>query len=81
MSTNIRKQVMAAIVGCMSDAIRRGDNPFDAAQREFPGTPGGVLGEALYEAESAEEEAWWQTIERTIDGEVIRNAIAGAVPS
>lgn len=81
MSSNLRKQVLTAIVACMSEAISQGRDPWTAAQVEFPGTPSGVLGEAYCEAADAEDEAWWQTIERTIDGEVIRNAIASAVPS
>lgn len=78
MSTNIRRQVLAAIVSCMSEAMQQGRDPLAAARCKFPGTPVGVLGEAYYEASEAEEEAWWQTIERTIDGEVICNAIGRA---
>ena len=81
MNASIRKQVLAAIVACMSDAMSQGRDPWLAAKAEFPGTPSGVLGEAYCEAANAQDEAWWQTIERTIDGEVIRNAIASAVPS
>ncbi|MFC5556484.1 hypothetical protein [Methylobacterium iners] len=76
--SNVRQQVRAAIVACMSNAIAEGRDPWGAARAEFPGTPMGVLGEAFGDAMNAEEEAWWQTVERTIDVEVIRSAIAGA---
>lgn len=76
MSTT-RKQVMAQIITVMAEAKARGEDPYRAAERAFPGTPGIVLCEAEDELDHQRTEAWWRTIERTIDGEVIRNAIAG----
>ncbi|TXN72957.1 hypothetical protein [Methylobacterium sp. WL6] len=78
MSADTRTQVLAAIVTCMADAMAQGRDGFAAAAAEFPGTPGGVLGEAYAVACDAQEEAWWRTIERTIDGEVIREAVGRA---
>lgn len=75
MSTDTRKQVLALIAETMALAMADGRDPWSAAEAEFPGTPYSVLGEAFCAASDAEEEAWWRTIERTIDGEVIRNAI------
>lgn len=75
MSSTIRQQVRAAITACMYSAITEGRCPWDAARAAFPGTPEQVLGEAFCDASDAEEEAWWRTIERTIDVEVIRAAI------
>lgn len=73
--SNIRKEVMAEIIRVMADAQARGINDFEACRAAFPGVPDMVLGEASAELGMAEEERWWQTIERTIDGEVIRNAL------
>ncbi len=75
--SDVRKQVMAQIISVMAEAEARGDNGFAAASQAFPGTPKSVLIEASVEVEDARTEAWWRTPERTIDGEVIRYAIAG----
>jgi hypothetical protein len=77
-SAIIRQQVFAAIIACMSKAMSEGRDPQKAAEHEFPGVPGGILGEAYGEALAAEDEAWWRTLERTIDGELIRSAITAA---
>lgn len=78
MSTT-RQQVMALIVATMVQAIEDGRDPWKVAATAFPGTPQMVLGEAYGEASCAEVEKWWDQIERTIDGEVIRNALQAAV--
>lgn len=78
MTTDIRKQVEAEIIRTMAEAEKAGRCPMDAAKATFPGTPGMVLGGCYAEMQMAEEEAWWQRVERTIDGEVIRNAVATA---
>lgn len=74
MSTT-RQQVMALIVATMVQAIKDGRDPWKVAATAFPGMPHMVLGEAYGEASYAEVENWWKQIERTIDGEVIRNAL------
>lgn len=73
-----RKQVFAQIIATMEEAQARGLNPMTVARHTYRGIPSGVLGEALAELSMREDEAWWQTVERTIDGELIRNAIATA---
>lgn len=75
MSTT-RQQVFAAIVETMFAAIRDGRDPWSVAAATFPGVPSGILGEAYGEACAAADEKWWQQVERTIDGEAIRDAIA-----
>lgn len=77
MSTT-RQQVMALIVETMIQAIEDGRDPWKVAAKAFPGTPSMVLGEAYGEASYAEVENWWKQIERTIDGEVIRDALRTA---
>lgn len=78
MQTDIRAQVKAAIIGTMAEAEKAGRCPLATAEAAYPGTPGMVLGECFAEMQMDQEEAWWQRIERTIDGEVIRNAVAVA---
>jgi hypothetical protein len=78
MSTT-RQQVMALIVATMVQAMKDGRDPWKVAAAAFPGTPRMVLGEAYGEASCAEVENWWDQIERTIDGEVIRSALQAAV--
>lgn len=73
-----RKQVEAAIIQVIADAEAQGVDGVTAANRAFPGTPDTVLWGCWSEWESQRTEAWWQSVERTIDGEVIRNAIAEA---
>jgi hypothetical protein len=73
-----RKEVMAEIISTMKAAKDRGQDEWSAAKRAFPGIPTFVLAEALAEFDASEAEAWWETVERTIDGEIIRNALAKA---
>lgn len=71
-----RKQVMAEIIGVIREVNDRGADGFKVAQSVFPAVPTAVIAEAWCEAESEATEAWWQTVERTIEGEVIRRAIS-----
>jgi hypothetical protein len=78
MSTT-RKQLMALIVETMVQAMKDGRDPWKVTAAALPGTPRMVLGEAYGEASCAKVENWWDQIERTIDGEVIRSALQAAV--
>ena len=65
------------IIRTIAEAQARGDGDgVAAAKRAFPGVPDPVLWECLAELDSQQTEAWWHAVERTIDGEVIRNALA-----
>lgn len=75
-NSDIRKQVLAQIIDVMASADAVGQDTVKAAEFAFPGTPSDVIYAAWVEFESAKTEAWWQTIERTIDSEVIRRALA-----
>ena len=75
MSDKIRKEIQAEIVLSMKAAKARGEDPWEYAKRAFPGIPIGVLTLADLELDGEEEEAWWRSMERTIDGEIIRNAL------
>jgi hypothetical protein len=78
MPTDIRAQVKAAIITTMVEAEKAGACPLAAAEAAYPGTPVMVLGEYFAEMQMDQEEAWWQRVERTIDGETIRGAVAAA---
>lgn len=74
----IRKEVMAEIIDTYRAAKARGADEWKAVEAAFPGIPTDVTAEAMMAVEDEASEAWWQTVERTIDGEVIRNALAKA---
>jgi hypothetical protein len=71
----IRKQVEAAIIDVIAAAEAQGRNGVAAARAAFPGVPETVLWECWAEHDHAATEAWWQSVERTIEGEVIRTAL------
>ncbi len=75
----MRRQVMSEIIAFMTEAEKNGKDPFNAAKSVFPAVPDGILGQCLMQAGDAEEEAWWGHMERTIDEEVVRNALQKAV--
>ncbi|MEE7456458.1 hypothetical protein MPAR168_15335 [Methylorubrum populi] len=76
--SDTRRQVRAEILRVMAEARANGADDIRAAQRALPGVPTMVLYELGAELDAAEVDAWWERVERTIDGEVIRNAITTA---
>lgn len=79
MPNDTRAQVKAEIIRTIAEAQAAGlGDGVDAARRAFPGVPEMILWECWTDLDLQEQEAWWQRVERTIDGEVIRNAVAVA---
>lgn len=76
MPSKVREEVMAELTAFIFAANARGEDGYKAAERAFPGVPDTVLILAMLDADEQKTEAWWQTVERTIDGEIIRNALA-----
>jgi hypothetical protein len=74
--SDTRRQVEAEIIKAIAEAEARGIEGVGAARRAFPGVPDSVLYELWAEFDYQRTEAWWQDLERTIDGEVIKNAVA-----
>jgi hypothetical protein len=70
-----RQAVLAEIINVMAAAKARGEDEMAAARATFPGTPEPVLWSAWCELDNAAVEAWWETVERTIDAELVRKAI------
>jgi hypothetical protein len=67
MSNDNRKQVEAAIIAVIAQAEVEGRCPLAAAEAAFPGTPAMVLGGCYAELQMAQEDAWWEAVERTIE--------------
>jgi hypothetical protein len=76
--SDIRTQVTAAIADVIREAEAHGRDGFLAASRAFPGAPGSVIAEVWTGVDLERNEAWWQSVERTIDGELVKRAIATA---
>ncbi|MCJ2097997.1 hypothetical protein [Methylobacterium sp. E-046] len=75
----IRRQVRAEIIRTIAEANACGlGDGVAAARRAFPGIPEAILWECWSELDQEHQEAWWQRIERTIVGELIRNAVTTA---
>ena len=74
-SSQLRREVMAQIIGFMERAKEAGHDPFAAARQSFPDVPISIVSEAWAEFDDQETERWWESLERTIDGEIIKNAL------
>lgn len=79
--SDIRRQGRAEIIRVMLEADARGEEPSTAAETAFPGAPDSVIWGAWSEFDDAKTNAWWETLERTIDGEVIRSAVVAIAAS
>lgn len=75
---NVREQVMAAIVETGRKLRADGMDVLSGLQRAYPGIPDEVLVEAWMKVDDEATEAWWQQVERTIDGEIIKQAVITA---
>jgi hypothetical protein len=77
MRSPIQGRVFAELVRVCREATAQGRDGLQAIYAAFPGVPGLVAGEAWAEAQEEDAEAWWNTVEKTIDAEVIPKAIGG----
>lgn len=77
---NARKEVMASLIEEAKAVRDAGGDAWAHLKQKYPGMPTDVIAEAWGEAEDSATEAWWKQIEKTIDGEIIKNAIEGAEP-
>ena len=78
MRLTVRQEVKASIIGVMAEAEKAGRCPLAAAEAAFPGVPIVVVGACYGEMISDQEDRWWQTVERVIDGELVQRAVASA---
>jgi len=75
MTSQTRKEIEAHFIDFIAKAEAEGKDGFNAAIAAFPDVPEMVIIMASAEYEHRKTEAWWQSMERTIDGEVISRAI------
>lgn len=75
-SRDIREQVINHMAGVAKEATDQGQDGWRAIERAFPGTPTDVIAEAWLRADEGKTEEWWQQVERTIDAEVVKSAVA-----
>lgn len=72
----LKREVLATIINDLRQASKEtGREHWRIASDLFPDVPHGVVTEACLELDDEAENAWWDQMERTIDGEVIRRAI------
>ncbi len=72
----IREQVLAQVIDVIKQARANGEPEMAVVARTFPGMPDAIYWEAFCDLDNAEIDAWWEAVEKTIDGEIIRNAVA-----
>lgn len=77
--SKIRQEIEAAMVQVGIDAIECGDDPMRAIQRAFPGTPIAIAAEMEAYSHDAMCERWWASVEKTIDAETMKRAIAKGI--
>lgn len=75
MKNPVRAQVMAHLTEFAAEAIKAGGDGYKAIKHRYPDTPDDVAWEADIDAHAAATEAWWQSVEKTIDGEIIKSAL------
>lgn len=71
---SVREQIKAAVMKVMDDAENIGRDPMIAARQAFPDFPEGALWECWAEWDTFRMEAWWQSMEKTIDAEAVNGA-------
>lgn len=74
--SQVRKEVLEHIIDVVREGDELGLDGLKYARSKLPDVPEMVVAEAWCEHEHRKIESWWQSVERTIDAEVIRNALA-----
>lgn len=74
----LKREVRATMIEWILDYRAKGGlNELRAWESAHPGTPQSVYWDASLELDEQDENKWWETLERTIDGEVLKRAIGG----
>lgn len=74
----VREQVLAQLTQVCRDARAAGKDGMDEIERCFPGTPIEVACDAWCRSNDEATEAWWQSVERTIEIHVVKEALLTA---
>lgn len=69
-----RQQIKAEVIKVMDDAENSGRDPMTAARKSFPDFPEAALWECWAEWDTYRLEAWWQSMEKIVDAEVVKSA-------
>ncbi|MGR7993819.1 hypothetical protein [Xanthobacter sp. ZOL 2024] len=72
----IHEQVLAQVIEVIKQARANGEPEMAVVARTFPGMPDAIYWAAYCDLDNAEIDAWWEAVEKTIDGEIIRNALS-----
>ena len=79
----VKVETKAAVLTELAEQARiakkRGQNAYSLLRVQNPDVPESIIAEAWTQMESDEEEAWWDSIEKTIDGELVKRAISGQI--
>lgn len=79
--TNRREQLKLEVTAAVIEHMRRsglkGEDREIDAYKAFPGIPGDVVINASMALGNEETEAFWDQLEKTIDGEILRKALIG----
>lgn len=67
--------VLCEIASVIRAASAEGKDGLKVAEAKFPGTPYMVLIEASVIVEMEDEDDWWEKVETTIDGEIMRQSL------
>ena len=73
----LKKEVLAAVCLHLRTAKAEGKDHWREVEEAFPDLPQSFRIEACLEIDDEADEAWWDQLEKTIDGEVLRKAIGG----
>lgn len=75
---SVRPEIREAVLAQIADAMEGATGAVEAvrmAQQRYPGTPSTVCLDAWNRRRADATEAWWATVEKTIDVEIVRRAI------
>ncbi len=75
----VRTETKAAVLATLSSigrgARKQGHDAWAAIQEAVPGIPSEVVAEVVLSIEDEMTASWWEQVEKTIDGEVVRSAL------
>lgn len=75
---NVREEVMAYLTDIARNGLADGEDSLSAITSRHPDVPLEVAVIASLRADEEATEKWWSSVERTIDGEIIKNALTQA---
>lgn len=77
----VRQETKDAVINEIAkvayQAMKSGKDAHAAVSQKFPDVPDMVRIDGVVRAEMQSDDEWWEQVEKTIDGEIVRNAIGG----